>query len=243
LITGCKTSDEKQIISLLEKRDKALINGNHQDYFSCLSTSYKDSFFPVSNATYVIKKILSSPDKPYIEFSLPEIYRSGSRAVVKEGFRMEGIISGRARVYDLTQHLRLHKTEEGWRIESGSKVYSLLAGRVDEEDKIEEVLKLREKALENKDIKLYMTVVSPKYLHRGQGIRELERKLKDNFLVFDEIQYETSKRKISFFGDYAMVKQEYRLEARLMGEAQVHSDKEMLELILDQGEWKIVKGL
>ncbi len=249
ILSGCHASEENQIRSLLQKRNSALQQGDARTYLSCLGLDYNDPFFPFTSASYEIKEILASRERPQIRFSEPKIYPGEERAVVREEFWLEGVISGKARSFNRTQHLRLQKEEEPgsrdlvWKIVSGSEVYRLLSGQVDEEDRIEEILGTREKALENRDIQMYGSVVSPKYSHRGKSAEDLLEKVEDIFLVFDDIKYEAWDRKISFFGNYALVEQRYKLEARRMGEPQVDSDIELIELVQEDDGWKIVKGL
>jgi hypothetical protein len=244
LFAECQFSEDKQIQGLLKKRERSLRTGDVEAYFSCLSPDYTDSFFPLDHARDKIKQALSGPARPEVRFSSPAIYQQGNRAVVREEFWIEGVISEKPRRYKRTQHLRLARQgQEGWKIMEGSKVYRLLAGQAEEEDEIIEVLDRREKALENKDLQLYLSVVSPRYEHQGQGVRELEQRLSESFRVFDEIRYEASDRRVWFFGNYATVEQRYRLEAKLLGELQVHSEIERFELIREPEGWMIVKGL
>jgi hypothetical protein len=245
---SCRASDEKLLQNLLQKRGQALKKGHPEEYLSCLKNDYHDSFFPLDSAAEKIRRVLSSPDRPLVRFGSRDVYIKGNRAVVREEFSLEGMISGNSRRYDRTQYLRLQKCEanknaDTWKIESGSQVYRLLAGQADEEDKIEEALNLREKALEEKDIELYLSVVSQAYSHRGRGFKKLEQDIKETFRVFDNIQYEAWGRKISYFGNYALVEQRYRLKAKLMGSPQLTSGTELLELIPEAEGWKIVKGI
>ncbi|GEM_PF-911546 len=244
LFAGCHGSEENEIQGLLEKRARFLRKGDTDGYLSCLSQGYMDSFFPLDHARDKIKQILSCPERPEARFSSPTIYRQGNRAVVREDFWLEGVISSKPRSYRRTQHLRLARQgQEGWKIIEGSKVYRLLAGQAKEEDGIIEVLDRREEALETKDLRLYLSVVSQHYEHRGQGVRELEHRLSESFQVFDDIRYEAWDRRVWFFGNYATVEQRYRLEAKLLGEPEVHSEIERIELIREPEGWRIVKGL
>lgn len=250
IFAGCRSSDQKLIQNLLDKRTHALENGDARNYFSCMSLDYEDSFFPFNSASYEIRQVFSSADRPAFKFSSPKIYHHANRAVVREDFSLEGVIAQKARRLRRTQHLRLKKYEgtgagedSGWKIESGSQVYRLLAGQAEEEDKIVEVLDLREKALEGEDSHLYISVVSKDYEHRGKRLSELQTTLKETFRVFDNIRYEAWDRKISYYGNYAMVVQSYRLEANLMGEPRVDSGTEQFEMVPEAEGWRIIKGL
>lgn len=240
---GCASPDTKAINQVLDQELTAVTQGNAAAFFSALSPGYQDEFFPLDQARPTIESRLKSPGKLSARLLQRSLEREGDQALAQEEFSLEGVIAEKPRRFQEVQHVRLRKTPAGWRIVAGSKLYQLLAGRVEEEDRIARALEERVAALESRDLSRYMAVVSPHYQDQGRGPEAVRAKVQDIFQSFDRIHYRVLERKLFWEGNRAAVEQGFRLEAELSGEPQTLEDRERLELRREDGQWKITGGL
>jgi len=243
LLAGCASPDIKEINQVLDQELAAVTQGNAAAFFLALSPDYQDEFFPLDQARATIAGRLGSPGKLSARLLKRSLEREGDQALASEEFYLEGVIAEKPRRFQEVQHVRLMRTPIGWRIVAGSKLYQLLAGRVEEEDRIVQALDERVQALESRNLSRYMAVVSPHYQDQGRGSEAVRAKVQDIFQSFDQIHYRVLERKLRWEGNQAVVEQGFRLEAELLGEPQTLEDRERLELVREDGQWKITGGL
>jgi len=243
IISGCGFLEEKNLRESLQYRQEALKEANSRKYLDFFTKGYKDDWVDFAKLAKRTTETLKEEGAPKITFEEPEIIIEGNRALVTERFTMEVTGEGKPRRYDEVQHLRMTKTDRGWKCTKGSEVLRLLGGRVEQERAIEEVLLRREAALVKGDIKSYISLVSDDYSYEGKGIQEVMDTVKRNFQIYDEIKIRSYDRKIWFFGDSATVQQKFTLDATKLGEPISISGKERFELEKTEEGWKFTKGL
>ncbi len=228
---------------MLDQRAQALARGDIQSYLSAFSQNYDDPVFPWVEAQPLIKKRFESRGWPSVSFKSSQILLKGDMAVVTEKFILEGTLSGKPRQFRESQHLKLERGPEGWKIISGSEVYRFLAGRIEEQDLIEQALEVRAEALEHRNLELYMSVVSPEYRHKGKDVAQVRQNIQESFEVFDQIVYRSYDRKVWFFGTTATVQQQFSMETEFMDEPRSFGGTERFEMVRASEGWKITKGL
>lgn len=246
-LAACRARPEQEIGRVLDQELKAVASGNAADFFAAYGPDFEDASFPLAQGRDQIQARLLAPPRLSAGLLRRVIDAEGDRAVVRQEFYLEGVLWGKPRRFQEEEHLRLERTGAGWKIVAGSDLYQLLAGRILEEDRIEQALDQRSLALEKRDLGLYMAVVSPRYSQQGQGPEAVRRKVEGIFESFQDIRYRAFNRKLRVDGDQAVVEQGFRLEATPRGagpgEGQTFEDRERLELSREDGQWKIVRGL
>ena len=242
-LAGCRPNPEQEIARVLDQELKAVAQGDAAAFFAAYSPAYQDSAFPLASGQAQITARLKVEPRLGAGSLKRSIDAEGDRAVARQEFFLEGVLAGKPRRYQEEEHVRLERTGAGWKIAAGSNLYQLLAGRVEEEDRIGQALDQRSDALEKRDLGLYLAVVSPRYSEQGQGLDAVRSKVEGVFASFQDIHYRVFNRQVRLNGDQAVVEQGFRLEAKLAGERQTFEDRERLELFREDGQWKIVGGL
>ncbi|MGA1842518.1 MAG: hypothetical protein ACMUIU_18040 [bacterium] len=111
------------------------------------------------------------------------------------------------------------------------------------EKEIRGLLSLREEAMENKDIELYMECISRSYSDKNDTYESIREKMKKNFLAFDRIDFSQYHQTVYFEDDLIMVVQDYELAFIIGGKRDFVRGREKIFLERTGREWKIVKGL
>jgi len=112
-------------------------------------------------------------------------------------------------------------------------------------EKIEGTLSKRKKAFETKNLKLYLSCISPNY--RGEkngqviGIEEVKRNFVSNTSIFDRIKISHSYRTIYLKGEKADITQRNAVEVKLEKEEGHFMLKENIGFEKINGKWLIVK--
>jgi len=101
----------------------------------------------------------------------------------------------------------------------------------------------RQQALRNKDINLYLTLLSHDYLDKGQDFTAKKKELESNFALFDQIDYRSDGFTIDIKGNSADISGTYGLKVVIRGKTLKLEGKETLRLKKESGGWKIVAGL
>lgn len=101
----------------------------------------------------------------------------------------------------------------------------------------------RQQALRNKDINLYLTLLSHDYLDKGQDFTAKKKELESNFALFDQIDYRSDGFTIDIKGGSADISGTYGLKVVIRGKTLKLEGKETLRLKKESGGWKIVAGL
>jgi len=240
---GCDYLEKTRIEKALDERADALINGPAEKYFSFFAPDYYDPWQSFDQMKATAAERLKREPRPVISFGARTITLHGDQALVMERFTLEDKVEGKPMRYDEVQHLLLARGPQGWTIRRGSEILRLLSGRMEEERAIVDILLRREAALVNKDINSYMRLVSSRYRHKGEKAGDIEKKVTQNFRVYDEIQFRSYDRKIWFFGDAATVQQRFTMQASQMGTPRTFSGEERFELEKTGDGWKFIKGL
>lgn len=108
---------------------------------------------------------------------------------------------------------------------------------------VSDILKIRSRALNSRDIKLYISVLSPDYSHKGKDFPLLKDSLTKNFQSLESLSYQPGEQTISLHGKYAEAVGTYRMKFSVRGEEMVLDGTEHLKLAKESGEWKIIAGL
>lgn len=111
------------------------------------------------------------------------------------------------------------------------------------QDEIGEVLKRRERALEQGDLALYLSCVSKDYQDKGKDFSVVGKKVARSIDSLKGIKLSFSDRSIYINGDIATVYQKVELSVDTSGKKKHFSDRERLTLAKEEGGWKIIKGL
>lgn len=112
-----------------------------------------------------------------------------------------------------------------------------------EKDQVLQVLQLRAQALNSRNLKLYLKVVSPDYNDRGKHFQELRDSLNAGFKIYDSVSYRSEAQQVKIDGKQAEVTGKYRLKVVIRGKEMVLDGKEHLKLVKGADGWKITAGL
>lgn len=110
-------------------------------------------------------------------------------------------------------------------------------------DRINKALVIRQQALNNRDLSLYMTVISPGFKNGNKDYRQLQSELASGFKRYEQLSYRSDPVNVSISGDRAQVEAGYELRVKLAGKETVLHGVEHLTLVREAGEWKIIAGL
>lgn len=110
---------------------------------------------------------------------------------------------------------------------------------------IEELLAVREQALETKDVDLYLTIISPNYKEvrdeKEFGLKDLKEYFIKTYPIFNTLNITNTDRSIYIDGKKADVFQINRVEATINNEKSVFQIKEKMVLENVGDKWLIVK--
>lgn len=112
-----------------------------------------------------------------------------------------------------------------------------------EKDQVLQVLQVRAQALNSRNLKLYLKVVSPEYSDRGKHFQELQDSLDAGFKIYDSVSYQSDAQQVTIDGKQAEVTGRYRLKVVIRGKEMVLDGKEHLKLAKGADGWKITAGL
>ena len=113
----------------------------------------------------------------------------------------------------------------------------------DDRQAIEKVVITRQQALTAKDIRLYLSIISPAYNDKGKDYAAEARELEANFRAFERIGYCSLDRKIEIDGQRATVSGTYRITIVRKGQELSLEGSERIRLAKGADGWKIVGGL
>jgi hypothetical protein len=245
LVCGC-SKKEQEVNTLLNQFQQSVVHASYNAFTGCLAPGYTD---PIA----ADKKEAEDDIKWVFKFNLPPSYQILSRkikiasdgAVVTQEFRFEGIVAGKKRTYQEQEVFVLRQTDKGWKIESGSAVYQILAGRALIEDAIAATLTKRVEALKTKNLELFKTVIDPGYNFNNKTFNILVSQMDGYFKKYDSIELELDPPKIHIHGDRADVIEGYRMRAVSGTDKKEFNDSEKLEFhkVGVGNDWKISKGL
>lgn len=110
---------------------------------------------------------------------------------------------------------------------------------------IEKLLYLREKALETKDVDLYLTVITPDYSEtrddKDFALEDIKEYFEKTYPIFNTLNITNTDRTIYIKGSDAEVFQINRVEATINEEKSVFQIKEKIALKKFGDKWLIIK--
>ncbi len=108
---------------------------------------------------------------------------------------------------------------------------------------VEAVAIKRQQALVNRDITLYLSIISLAYNDKGKDFATEKKELEANFRAYDRIGYRSIERRIEVSGTTATVSGKYRLTITSRGNEISLEGEERLRLAKEVDGWKIIGGL
>jgi hypothetical protein len=106
-----------------------------------------------------------------------------------------------------------------------------------------QVLAIRTRALNSRDLRQYLSVVSPQYNDKGKNFARLEVELKNNFRDIEQISYLPETPEIHLTGTHAESVTSYRMKVLSQGKEIKLNGAEHLKLAKEPGGWKIIAGI
>ena len=106
-----------------------------------------------------------------------------------------------------------------------------------------EILNIRTKALNTRDIALYTSILSAEYSYKGRNFPRLKDSLINNFQTCESLSYQPGEQTISLHGKYAETVGAYRMKILIRGKETVLNGEEHLKLAKESEGWKIIAGL
>jgi len=111
------------------------------------------------------------------------------------------------------------------------------------EREINLLMDIREKAIKEKNLGLYMDCISRDYNDSSKNFISIKQEMKENFSAFDKIDFFTENRALYSEGDFVMVVQDYEIVFSFEGKKEHIQGKERLFLRKENSIWKILNGL
>ncbi|OGU01216.1 MAG: hypothetical protein A2X82_09240 [Geobacteraceae bacterium GWC2_55_20] len=122
----------------------------------------------------------------------------------------------------------------------------LLSGcGVQEKDRlaIARIIESRSRALNSRDISLYLSSVSPDYSDKGKDFPRLRESIASNFNNVEKLSYQPVEHTISIHGNRAEVSGTYRMKISARGKELALDGSEHIKLARGPEGWKIIAGL
>lgn len=123
---------------------------------------------------------------------------------------------------------------------------ALLSGcNAQEKDRqaIAQVIESRSRALNSRDVPLYLSSVSPDYSDKGKDFPRLKESITSNFNNIEKLSYQPLEHEISISGNRAEASGTYRMKIITRGKELVLDGTEHLKFARGAEGWKIVAGL
>ncbi len=111
------------------------------------------------------------------------------------------------------------------------------------EEQITRVLDNRKQGLEKKDIKLYMSTVSPNYNDGGKTYDSIKRERLEDFSIFKEMKLDIQNRSIYVDGDKAQVVEKYILTFSSRSDKRTGKAEGLFIMQKEEDGWKIISGI
>lgn len=112
-----------------------------------------------------------------------------------------------------------------------------------EQSAVQAVLIQRQQAMNNKDAKLYIPLLSPNYQDKNQDYAAKKRELVENFTSFEKVTYRSDGFTIQINGNQATASGHYSLRVIIGGKELNLEGDESIRLNKESGNWKITGGL
>ena len=119
--SGCSNQDQDRlkIIETLTTRSNALNSRDISQYISTLSPHYSDKGKTYSQLKESLERNFRDYEQLSYEAAAPTITFNGAGAESINNYRMKVVVRGKEMTLNGTEHLRLAKEPEGWKIIAG----------------------------------------------------------------------------------------------------------------------------
>lgn len=105
------------------------------------------------------------------------------------------------------------------------------------------VLQVRGQALDECDLSLYLSIISPAYQDKDKDFAALAAGVEESFKKRGAVAYQAGHRTVTISGKRAEVTGTYRMKVMVAGRELVLDGKEHITLSREAGTWKIIAGL
>ena len=121
LTSGCNSADREQIeiLQTLSTRTTALNSRNMNQYLSVISPRYSDKGKNFAQLKESLENNFRDFEHLSYESDKPSIIVAGNSASADGSYRMKVQVRGKEMTLNGTEHLRLAKEPEGWKIIAG----------------------------------------------------------------------------------------------------------------------------
>ncbi len=121
LVSGCSSPDREQgrILQTLATRADALNKRDLPQYISVVSTQYNDKGKNLARLRESLEKNFRDFEQISYEQGAPSITVDGTTAGAVGSYRMKIRVRGKEMTLNGTEHLRLVKEPDGWKIIAG----------------------------------------------------------------------------------------------------------------------------
>ena len=121
LTSGCNSSDreQKEIREIIATRARTLNSRNLPEYLSVVSRQYNDKGKDFAQLKESLERNFRNFEQLRYEAGAPSISVDGARAEVASSYRMKVQVRGKEMTLNGTEHLKLAKEPEGWKIVAG----------------------------------------------------------------------------------------------------------------------------
>lgn len=121
LAAGCSKAerDQQEIQKTLSKRSNALNSKDLSQYVSAISIRYNDKGKDFKQIKESVEKNFSDFEQISFISDIPTIKVNGNSAESISNYRMKVFVHGKETLLNGTEHLRLEKENDGWKIVSG----------------------------------------------------------------------------------------------------------------------------
>jgi hypothetical protein len=120
-VSGCSNSsrETREILQILSARKDALNARDLERYLAGISRHYNDRNKNFAQLAESQKNNFKTFEQVLYEADTPSIVVSGNSAVSTGSYRMKVIVQGKEVTFKGTEHLKLVKEPEGWKIIAG----------------------------------------------------------------------------------------------------------------------------
>lgn len=102
---------------------------------------------------------------------------------------------------------------------------------------------LRHQALADRNIGLYLTLISPSYHDNGKSYADKARALADTLVNSDGFAYQGTVTDVGVRGDRAVVRGSYTMRVRIKGQTVALQGEETIRMQRERCGWRITGGL
>lgn len=112
-----------------------------------------------------------------------------------------------------------------------------------EKEEVLHVLQVRGQALNERDLPLYLSIISPGYRDKDKDFAALAAGVEESFKKRGSVAYQAGHRTVTISGKQAEVTGTYRMKVMVEGREVVLDGKEHITLSREGETWKIIAGL